>query len=151
MTRNSLLELVGEGKIKPFTGSGQQSIFRASDVERLAGELQADSQRLIDQAAEAAPPEGEENASEPAASSGRRRRRVPIKLMGTRLSTDSRWAEMTDQDIEVWLDALEPVQFERVRKVCGIAIERLQHVLGRLDEQEAKLKSRPTGGSEVKR
>jgi hypothetical protein len=58
--------------------------------------------------------------------------------MGTRLSMDSRWAEMSDQDIATWLDALEPVQYERIRKVANIAIERLQRVLAMLDEAQAR-------------
>ena len=58
--------------------------------------------------------------------------------MGTRLSMDSRWAEMSDQDIATWLDALEPVQYERIRKVANIAIERLQRVLAMMDEMQAR-------------
>jgi hypothetical protein len=68
----------------------------------------------------------------------RTRRRDAIKLMGTRLSMDSRWAEMSDQDIATWLDALEPVQFERIRRVTEIAIERLKRVQAMLGEFEQK-------------
>ena len=69
----------------------------------------------------------------------RTRRRDAIKLMGTRLSMDSRWAEITEKDILTWLDALEPVQFERVRKVATLAIDSLQRLLAMLDEHEKKL------------
>src|SRR5207253_11018999 len=84
-------------------------------------------------------PERVPPGSTPQAEARRARRRDAIKLMGTRLSMDSRWAEMTDKDIATWLDALESVQFERVRKVANIAIERLQHVLQMLDEHEKRL------------
>jgi hypothetical protein len=137
ITRNQLLQLVTEGRIRPFSGSGQQSVFRATDVERLAGELGAGA---TPQAAtpEAAPGQAPVATPEEAASV-RTRRRDAIKLIGTRLSTDSRWAEITDKDIATWLDALEPVQFERVRKVSNLAIERLQRVLAMLDEHEKKM------------
>jgi hypothetical protein len=129
-SRNQLLQWVDEGRIRPFSGKGQQSVFRTADVEKLAQQMAAP--------APASEPEPAEALTGPApqAETRRARRRDPIKLMGTRLSMDSRWAEMTDQDIATWLDALEPVQFERVRRVANIAIERLQRVLVMMDEVE---------------
>jgi hypothetical protein len=134
-SRNQLLQWVDEGRIKPFSGKGQQSVFRASDVEKLAETLAAPPPTVETQEVVIAPsdvPLG----STPQAEARRTRRRDAIKLMGTRLSMDSRWAEMTDKDIATWLDALEPVQFERVRKVANIAIERLQRVLAMMEEFE---------------
>jgi predicted type IV restriction endonuclease len=64
------------------------------------------------------------------------RRRDPVKLIGTRLSMDSRWAEISDEDIATWLDAIERVQFERVRKVANLSIERLRRVLEMMDAFE---------------
>lgn len=132
VTRTELLRWVDEGRIRPFSGKGQQSVFRRTDVERLAGDVRAGVEAEAEAAA-ATPQAAEATAT--GVEGGRRRRRDPIKLMGTRLSMDSRWAEMTDQDIATWLDALEPVQYERVRKVAGIAIERLQRVLAMMDEK----------------
>lgn len=140
-TRNTLLQWVDEGRIKPFTGTGQQSVFRATDVDRLAEELgKAEATPAEQQPQSTSDIEQEPVTNPEAAATVRTRRRDAIKLMGTRLSMDSRWAEMTDKDVATWLDALEPVQFERVRRVCGIAIERLQYVLSELDKQEARLK-----------
>jgi hypothetical protein len=136
VSRTELLAWVDEGRIRPFSGKGQQSVFRRADVERLAATVRADAAAVADaQAASAAA--GEEAAAE-AGEGRRRRKRDPIKLMGTRLSMDSRWAEMTDQDIATWLDALEPVQYDRVRKVANIAIERLERVLAMMDEMQAR-------------
>ena len=140
ITRNELLRLVDEGLIRPFSGKGQQSVFRASDVDKLAGELRAATNaEQAEEAARAAPiQEAGPQQATPTGPDTRTRRRDAIKLMGTRLSMDSRWAEMTDKDIATWLDALEEVQFERVRKVAGIAIERLQRVLQMMDDFEKK-------------
>lgn len=139
ITRTELLRWVDEGRISPFSGKGQQSVFRRADVELLIAEVRASAEADAEAAAAAATPtaEGGEAPAEVAAG-GRRRRRDPIKLMGTRLSMDSRWAEMSDQDIATWLDALEPVQYERIRKVANIAIERLQRVLAMMDEMQAR-------------
>jgi hypothetical protein len=135
MSRLELLRLVDERRINPFSGKGQQSVFRRADIEALATELRANAE------AEAAAATASEETAETAPSGaerGRRRRRDPIKLMGTRLSMDSRWAEMSDQDIATWLDALEPVQYDRIRKVADTAIERLQRVLAMMEEMQAR-------------
>jgi hypothetical protein len=135
MSRLELVSLVEAGRIRPFSGKGQQSVFRRADVEVLASELRANAE--AEAAAAVAVDESVETPSD-GAESRRRKRRDPIKLMGTRLSMDSRWAEMTDQDIATWLDALEPVQYERIRKVANIAIERLQRVLEMMEEMQTR-------------
>src|SRR5438309_1952846 len=91
-----------EGRIRPFSGSGQQSVFRASDVERLAAELAVDAAGRAAEREAAASSEATEGAE-----GGRVRRRDPVKLVGTRISMDSRWAEISEMDIAAWLDALE--------------------------------------------
>jgi hypothetical protein len=144
VTRNQLLQLVEEGRIRPFSGKGQQSVFRATDVDKLASDLRAATATENAEVAEpvASTLEGRpQSDSVPPAIDTRTRRRDAIKLMGTRLSMDSRWAEMSDKDIATWLDALEEVQFERIRKVAGIAIERLQRVLQMMDDFEKQKRS----------
>ena len=143
ITRNQLLQLVDEGRIKPFSGKGQQSVFRATDVDKLASDLRATTATENAEVAEpvAATLEANPQPHGAPATDTRTRRRDAIKLMGTRLSMDSRWAEMTDKDIATWLDALEEIQFERVRKVAGIAIERLQRVLQMMDDFEKQKRS----------
>ena len=140
-TRNQLLPWVDEGRIRPFSGKGQQSVFRATDVEKLA---RASPRHRLRRAGRTYRRQSLTGPSRfyPEAETRRTRRRDAIKLMGTRLSMDSRWAEMTDQDIATWLDALEPVQFDRVRKVANLAIERLQRVLAMMDDFEKGRKYR---------
>src|SRR3954471_15333362 len=136
-TRSQLLVWVDEGRIKPFSGKGQQSVFRAADVESLAQTLAAPPLEIEPEEIQIDPsqvPLGSTSHAE----ARRTKRRDAIKLMGTRLSMDSRWAEMSDNDIATWLDALEPVQFDRIRRVANLAIERLQRVLVMMDEFEAQ-------------
>jgi DNA-binding transcriptional MerR regulator len=135
ITRTQLLQWVDEGRIKPFSGKGQQSVFRAADVDRLVRET-AEAAGLAIQADEAAAEAGEQAAGQSSGKPVRVRRRDPVKLIGTRLSMDSRWAEISDEDIATWLDAIERVQFERVRKVANLSIERLRRVLEMMDAFE---------------
>lgn len=142
VTRNRLLQWVDEGRIKPFSGKGQQSVFRTSDVDRFGEELRAETsagERPRQEAGESSSPQ--QSAAPGQQEATRTRRRDAIKLMGTRLSMDSRWAEMSDKDIATWLDALEPVQYERVQKVAKIAIERLERVLEMMLTFEERSKS----------
>lgn len=147
-TRNELLRWVDEGRIRPFNGKGQAAIFRTSDVDRLLADIAADSQAaqvMVENAESASEVDSEAGAPPgltPQLEARRTKRRDAIKLMGTRLSMDSRWAEMTDKDIATWLDALEPVQFERIRRVANLAIERLQRTLSMMDEFEQVTRSR---------
>ncbi len=130
VTRTELLTWVDEGRIRPFSGKGQQSVFRTGDVERLVAELGVAAARASAEA------EGEgERAQEQAGVPARARRRDPVKLVGTRLSQTSRWAEITDQDIATWIDALEPVQYDRVRKVVDIAVDRLEKVRASIEQK----------------
>ena len=126
ITRTELLHWVDEGRIRPFSGKGQQSVFRTGDVERLVAEVGAAVAQVAAEA-EQSEPEGEAPT--------RARRRDPVKLIGTRLSQTSRWAEITDSDISTWIDALDPVQYDRVRKVVDIAIDRLQKVRASVDQK----------------
>lgn len=128
ITRTELLQWVDAGRIRPFSGKGQQSVFRTSDVEKLIAEVGAAAAKAQAEA---------EQATGDGATGGttRARRRDPVKLIGTRLSQTSRWAEITDQDIATWIDALEPVQFDRVRKVVDIAMDRLQKVRASVDRK----------------
>lgn len=126
VTRTELLKWVDEGRIRPFSGKGQQSVFRTGDVEKLVVELGV-AARAVEAQAQA--------ASEQAGTPARARRRDPVKLLGTRLSQTSRWAEITDQDIATWIDALEPVQYERVRKVVDIAVDRLEKVRASIEQR----------------
>ncbi|MBF6613197.1 MAG: helix-turn-helix domain-containing protein [Chloroflexi bacterium] len=142
VSRNRLLQWVDEGRIKPFSGKGQQSVFRTSDVERFVEELRAETsagERHRQEVGESSSPQ--QSAAPGQQEATRTRRRDAIKLMGTRLSMDSRWAEMSDKDIATWLDALEPVQYERVQKVAKIAIERLERVLEMMLTFEERSKS----------
>ena len=141
LTRLKMLEWVAEGKIRPFSGSGQQSVFRAADVEKLAQELGIPAPGAALPAQETTQPNVQDAQAADAAvpSTARPKRRDPVKLIGTRLSMDSRWAEISDEDIATWLDAIEPVQYDRVRRVANLTIERLQRLMAMVDQMKREI------------
>ncbi len=129
VSRTQLLEWVGEGRIKPYQGSGQAAVFRSRDVEALAATLGQERQAATEAAAEAA-------AAAPAAPTvivPRKRegglRRDPVKKVGTRLSQDMRWGEITDADLAGWFDALDRRSYGAVRHAARQAITRLSQIL----------------------
>src|SRR5256885_17075873 len=81
-TRNQLLAWVDEGRINPFSGKGQQSVFRAADVDSLAQALAAPPPTIE-------PEEPQIDSSQvplgstPQAEARRTKRRDAIKLVGT--------------------------------------------------------------------
>jgi hypothetical protein len=128
VTRTQLLEWVTEGRIKPFQGTGQAAVFRTRDVEALATTLGQERQAAADAAAAeaAAPP------SPPVVVPRKREgalRRDPVKKVGTRLSQDMRWAEISDEDLAGWFDALDRRSYGAVRHAARQAITRLNQIL----------------------
>jgi hypothetical protein len=127
ITRTQLLEWVAEGRIKPFQGTGQAAVFRARDVEALAGTLRTERQATAEAeaAAAAAPPA-------PVIAPRKREnvlRRDPVKRVGTRLSQDMRWGEITDADLAAWADALDRRSYGAVRHAARTALARLNQIL----------------------
>ena len=126
VTRTELLEWVSAGRIKPFQGTGQAAVFRTRDVEALAATLGQERQAAAETAAAAA-------AVAPPVVVPRKRegglRRDPVKKVGTRLSQDMRWAEITDADLAGWFDALDRRSYGAVRHAARQALTRLNQIL----------------------
>jgi hypothetical protein len=126
ITRTELLEWVNAGRIKPYQGSGQAAVFRTRDVEALVATVGQERQAAADAAAAeaaAAPPSVVPRKREGAL------RRDPVKKVGTRLSQDMRWAEITDEDLAGWFDALDRRSYGAVRHAARQAITRLNAIL----------------------
>jgi hypothetical protein len=126
LTRTQLLAWVDEGRIKPFQGSGQAAVFRTRDIEALAATLATERQAAADAAAADA-------ASAPAVVAPRKRdgglRRDPVKKVGTRLSQDMRWGEITEEDLAGWFDALDKRSYGAIRYAARQALTRLNQIL----------------------
>ncbi|HUS13702.1 MAG TPA: hypothetical protein VM536_01675 [Chloroflexia bacterium] len=126
-TRAQVLEHVEAGRLKPYSGTGQGAVFRTRDVEQLA----ADLGRAAAAAALPVPPGAA--AGDAVETAGRRRtesiRRDPVKKVGTRLTQDVRWAEITEEDLLAWFDGLDKRSYPAVRHAARQAMSRLNRVL----------------------
>ena len=123
-TRVQVLDWVTAGRLKPFQGAGQSAVFRTRDVAALAAALAAERQ-----AADAAAPAPPVEAAVVPRKREQALRRDPVKKVGTRLSQDMRWGEITDADLAAWLDALDRRSYGAVRFAARQAITHLTQVL----------------------
>jgi hypothetical protein len=126
-TRAQVLQYVEDGALTPYSGAGQSAVFRTRDVEALLAEL--------GRAEAVAPPAPATAAPAPSSveSAGRRRtdtiRRDPVKKVGTRLTQDVRWAEITDEDLAAWFDGLDRRSYAAVRHAARQALKRLNRIM----------------------
>jgi hypothetical protein len=124
VSRAQAVELLEAGRLKPFTGTGQSAVFRTRDVQELLAELGREA---------AKPPPTRAPAGDAVAAAGRRRtdsiRRDPVKKVGTRLSQDMRWGEITEADLAAWFDALDRRSYPAVRHAARQALARHTRVL----------------------
>ncbi len=127
-SRAALLAYVDEGRLKPYSGAGQAAVFRTRDVEALREQLGVEAAAPLPEPAfarAAETPSVEE--------AGRRRtetiRRDPVKKVGTRLTQDVRWGEISDEDLAAWFDALDERSYAIVRHAARQALQRLTRIL----------------------
>lgn len=127
-TRAQVLQYVESGRLRPYSGAGQSAVFRTRDVEALLAELGREAAAALPAPARAAP-----SAGSPIETAGRRRtesiRRDPVKKVGTRLTQDVRWGEITDADLAAWFDALDQRSYPAVRHAARQALTRLTRIL----------------------
>ncbi|MGI8589059.1 MAG: hypothetical protein ACR2M0_15445 [Chloroflexia bacterium] len=130
-SRARVLQYVENGELKPYSGSGQSAVFRTRDVEDLVAKLGrgAAAQLPVPKPSEAAGA----TAPDPVEAAGRRRtdtiRRDPVKKVGTRLTQDVRWAEITDDDLAAWFDGLDRRSYSAVRHAARQALLRLNKIM----------------------
>lgn len=132
VSRQQALAYVEGGRLKPYHGAGQAAVFRTRDVQTLLAELGVEAAAAVPtvtRGAAATTPA----APDAVAQAGRRRtdtiRRDPVKKVGTRLTQDVRWAEISDADLAAWFDALDTRSYPAVRHAARQALLRLTRIL----------------------
>ncbi len=137
-TRAQVLQYVESGQLKPYSGSGQGAVFRTREVEELLARLGRAAA-----AAAPAPSPALTSAAPGVEAAGRRRtdtiRRDPVKKVGTRLTQDVRWSEITEDDLRGWFDGLDKRSFPAVRHAARQALTRLTRIMeltGGLDDTQ---------------
>jgi hypothetical protein len=110
---DTVLDMVEDGKLRPYGGRAPNFFFRSADVAALVPEsaVQADVQ----------PPKRIKSAS---------------ARVQTRLTADARWIEVSEDDIRDWAARADAARLQAARKAAAIAKERLETVLEVLAESE---------------
>jgi predicted DNA-binding transcriptional regulator AlpA len=127
-SRAQVLQYVEQGRLKPYSGTGQAAVFRTRDVEVLVAELGIEAAAALP-----ARSAGQPQAASTPETAGRRRtdtiRRDPVKKVGTRLTQDVRWAEITEDDLAAWFDGLDVRSYPAVRHAARQALIRLNRIM----------------------
>lgn len=115
VTQDTLLDWVKEGRLKTYGGKPGNPFLRSRDVAALAEKL-------------GLPPE-----SEPP-----RRTKSATARVQTRLTADSRWSEISDDDLREWARRADQARRQAARAVIAAAGQRLQALARALDEADAQ-------------
>lgn len=115
VTPETVLDLVRSGKLRRYGGRPDNPFLRSADVAALVDEL-------------GLPSEDEQPKRVKSASS----------RVQTRLTADSRWADIRDEEIQEWAERADVVRRQAARKSVLLAMDRLETVLRALDRLEAR-------------
>ena len=113
VTTDVVLDLVKSGRLRRFGGRPDNPFVRSADVAALAGDL------------------GVQQVEEPA-----RRVKSASARVQSRLTADSRWADITEEDIRDWATRADSARRQAARKAANLAQQRLQTVIQVLSEIE---------------
>ncbi len=111
---DTVLDFIAEGRLPSFGGKAGNPFLRSADVSLLATELGVNTP---------------EHSVEP------RRIKSASSRVQTRLTADARWADVTDSDVTEWVRRADDARRRAGRTAATTAINRLQMLLGALDEE----------------
>lgn len=119
---------VKEGRLKARGG-----FFRASDVEALLTELHpaADMADSVEE-------DEQDSAGEVTSGKPGRKKQDPQMRVYLRLQADTKWFDISEDDIHVWFKQLAPDGFERNKRNVEHTIRKLQLVANLIEEAQKR-------------
>ncbi len=119
---------VKEGRIKPRGG-----FFRASDVEALNNELHpaADLAEVVNA-------DEQDSAGETPSTQPTRKKQDPQMRVYLRLQADTKWFDISENDINIWFKQLAPDGFERNKRNVEQTIRKLQLVVSLIEDAQKR-------------
>jgi hypothetical protein len=131
--RTTFDALVKEGRIRKFPGVLHETFYRRTDLEKLRNELQSAVPASAGEPTSAAvePPVREEKPLVVAP-----RKKDQGKLIESRLSADSRWRDISYEDIDTWLKQLSPDGYERNKQHARRVMQKLQSIEQALTQRQ---------------
>ena len=119
---------VKEGRLKARGG-----FFRVSDVEALNNELHPASD-LADVVEE----DEQDSAADTASAKPARKKQDPQMRVYLRLQADTKWFDISDDDIQTWFKQLAPDGFERNKRNVEHTIRKLQLVVSLIEDAQKR-------------
>jgi hypothetical protein len=110
----AILDLVTQGRLRTYGGRASNPFLRSAEVAAVASELGL----------------GTSDAAEP------RRVKSPSARVQQRITADSRWADVTDEDLLDWARRADESRRQAARKAAATALNRLQTLLRVLDSEQ---------------
>lgn len=136
--RVTFVELLRSGRLRPVSSQGSIQFFRAGDVAKLRAELHPEPSAPTDET----PPEPTPTA-EGTPRAKKTKAQDPAMRVHQRLTADLKWYDISDDDLRAWVAQLDPEGYSRRRTHATFLIERMQHIIALLDENEARLSAPP--------
>ncbi len=110
---DSVLDLIAEGRLKTYGGKSANPFVRSAEVNVLAAELGVGG--VVE---EEAP----------------RRMKSGSTRVQTRITADSRWSEITEDDIQDWMRRADTVKRQAAKTAATAAVDRLRTLLDMLNK-----------------
>lgn len=140
---DTLLSLVGEGRLRAYRGVGKGHFFKMADLAALAAALHPSAAE-----ASATGEEHDEAESVPAEGSGpTRRQHDPAYKVHLRLVADLKWYDLSDDDLQTWVRELHPEGYPRQRTNITKVIARLERLLALMDDAATGWRNLPPEGA----
>jgi hypothetical protein len=119
---------VKEGRLKARGG-----FFRASDVEALNNELHpvADLADVVNE-------DEQDSAGDTTLAKPARKKQDPQMRVYLRLQADTKWFDISEDDIHVWFEQLAPDGFERNKRNVEHTIRKLQLVSSLIEDAQKR-------------
>jgi hypothetical protein len=125
--RVTLEQYVKDGRLKAKRGVGKEDFFRANDIEALYRELHPEAELAAAIAQDEA-----ETVAAPVTKPAVKKQDPPMRVY-LRLQADAKWYDISENDIQLWFNQVDPDGYERNKRNALHAIKKLQHLVNLIE------------------
>jgi hypothetical protein len=134
--RLTLEGLVRSKRLRPVSATKEgHYFFRATDIARLRGELYPDSE--AEGVSDGSPAEDASAAAPAAPAQPAKKKHDPAMRVHLRLTADLKWYDISDADLQAWLDQLGSDAYDRQRANARYVISRMERIIALIDQAGA--------------
>ncbi|GER82662.1 MAG: helix-turn-helix domain-containing protein [Thermogemmatispora sp.] len=136
--RRTLDQWVQQGRIRAYKGVGRDYFFKTADVEALYKELHPEPELAQAIAADEQESAVATGGAQPLQFVPRRKQQDPAMRVYLRLQADTKWYDVSEEDIRTWFLQLAPEGYERNRRNALQAIQKLQYLVSLIEEAQKR-------------